>query len=137
RVSATRSDRMKGSYLGPAFSQPEIERRLTQAGAKFTVLNDCELLNASVAALEEEKALGWFQGRMEFGPRALGGRSILGDARSPTMQSVLNLKVKYRESFRPFAPAVLRERVADWFELDHDSPYMLLVADVVERRRKA
>ncbi len=81
--------------------------------------------------------MGWFQGRMEFGPRALGGRSILGDARSPTMQSVLNLKVKYRESFRPFAPSVLRERVADWFELDYDSPYMLLVADVVGRRRKA
>ena len=88
-------------------------------------------------SLADGKALGWFQGRMEFGPRALGGRSILGDARSPTMQSVLNLKVKYRESFRPFAPSVLRERVADWFELDCDSPYMLLVADVVCRRRKA
>ena len=87
------------------------------------------------AALAEEKALGWFQGRMEFGPRALGGRSILGDARSPTMQSVLNLKVKFRESFRPFAPSILREDVADWFELDSDSPYMLLVADVVEGRR--
>jgi carbamoyltransferase len=129
-------DRMKGSYLGPSFSQQEIEQRLTQAGAKFTTLNDCELLNASVDALECEKALGWFQGRMEFGPRALGGRSILGDARSSSMQSVLNLKVKYRESFRPFAPSVLRDRVSEWFELDKDSPYMLLVANVVESRRK-
>jgi len=93
------------------------------------------LLDHCANALAEGKALGWFQGRMEFGPRALGGRSILGDARSPKMQSVLNLKVKYRESFRPFAPAVLREDVSDWFELDCDSPYMLLVADVVERRR--
>src|SRR5262249_39925734 len=125
-------DRMKGSYSGPSFSQPEIERRLTQAGAKFTILNDCDLMSACVDALEGEKALGWFQGRMEFGPRALGGRSILGDARSPCMQSVLNLKVKYRESFRPFAPSVLRDRVSEWFELDEDSPYMLLVANVVE-----
>ncbi len=86
--------------------------------------------------LPQSKAVGWFQGRMEFGPRALGGRSILGDARSPTMQKMLNLKVKYRESFRPFAPSVLREEVADWFELEGDSPYMLLVADVVEHRRR-
>ena len=100
------------------------------------MLADTDLVEAAAQALADEKALGWFQGRMEFGPRALGGRSILGDARSPTMQSVLNLKVKYRESFRPFAPAVLRERVADYFEIDHDSPYMLLVADVVESRRK-
>jgi carbamoyltransferase len=109
---------------------------LNAAGAAFTVLDDRELLEASADALAEGKALGWFQGRMEFGPRALGGRSILGDARSPSMQSVLNLKVKYRESFRPFAPSVLREDVAEWFELDTDSPYMLLVADVVERRRR-
>jgi len=136
RSSSGCGDRMKGSYLGPSFSQQEIERRLTQASAKFTILNDCELLNASVQALAGEKALGWFQGRMEFGPRALGARSILGDARSPKMQSMLNLKVKYRESFRPFAPSVLREDVADWFELDSDSPYMLLVADVVKRRRR-
>lgn len=130
------SDRMKGAYLGPAFEQRDIEQRLRAAGAVFEVLADDELVEAAAQALADEKALGWFQGRMEFGPRALGGRSIIGDARSPTMQSVLNLKVKYRESFRPFAPSVLRERVADWFEIDHDSPYMLLVADVVEPRRK-
>ena len=134
--SADGSDKMRGSYLGPEFAQADIERRLTAAGARFQVLGDADLYQAGATALAEEKALGWFQGRMEFGPRALGGRSILGDARSPAMQSVLNLKVKYRESFRPFAPAVLREDVADWFELDGDSPYMLLVADVVEKRRR-
>ena len=94
------------------------------------------MIDGTADALAEGKAVGWFQGRMEFGPRALGGRSILGDARSPTMQKLLNLKVKYRESFRPFAPSVLREHVADWFELDDDSPYMLLVADVVPNRRR-
>ena len=129
-------DRMRGSYLGPEFSQEDIERRLTAAGAKYARLNDEELLDACVDALVDEKAVGWFQGRMEFGPRALGGRSILADPRSPSMQSVLNLKVKFRESFRPFAPSVLREDVAEWFELDADSPYMLLVADVIESRRK-
>ncbi len=129
-------DRMHGSYLGPEFSQPDIERRLSAAGAKFAVLDDGDLLDACVDALAAEKALGWFQGRMEFGPRALGARSILGDPRSPKMQSMLNLKVKFRESFRPFAPSVLREHVSDWFELDSDSPYMLLVADVVQNRRK-
>lgn len=128
------SDSMKGAYLGPEFSQEEIERRLAAAGAVFSTLSDAELIKASAEALVDGKALGWFQGRMEFGPRALGNRSILGDARSPSMQSVLNLKVKYRESFRPFAPSVLREDVADWFEMDADSPYMLLVADVVKRR---
>jgi carbamoyltransferase len=131
------ADRMKGSYLGPCFLQPDIERRLAAAGAVYSVLDDDELLSQSAEALAAGKALGWFQGRMEFGPRALGARSILGDARSPSMQSILNLKVKYRESFRPFAPSVLREDVAEWFELDSDSPYMLLVADVVEHRRKA
>jgi carbamoyltransferase len=130
-------DLMKGSYLGPDFDQKETERRLTAAKAKFTVLSDEELIEACAQALADEKALGWAEGRMEFGPRALGGRSILGDARSPTMQKTLNLKVKYRESFRPFAPAVLREDVTDYFEHDGDSPYMLLVADVVESRRKA
>jgi carbamoyltransferase len=129
-------DKMRGSYLGPQFEQADIEQRLTAVGAKFSVFSDAELYAACAQALAEEKALGWFQGRMEFGPRALGGRSILGDARSPTMQSLLNLKVKYRESFRPFAPAVLREDVANWFELDCDSPYMLLVADVVKQRRR-
>jgi carbamoyltransferase len=129
-------DAMSGGYLGPAFPQPDIERRLQQAGAIFEVLNDGEVLQRSVEALVEGKALGWFQGRMEFGPRALGGRSILGDPRSATMQKTLNLRVKYRESFRPFAPSVLYEDVADWFELDEESPYMLLVADVVGRRRR-
>ena len=127
---------MQGSYLGPSFTQEDIERRLKSVGARFVVLDDSQLLQTSVDALVEEKALGWFQGRMEFGPRALGGRSILGDARSPAMQSVLNLKVKYRESFRPFAPSVLVEDVADWFELEEGSPYMLLVANVAEKRRK-
>ena len=129
-------DKMHGSYLGPAFRQAEIEQRLAAAGARFTVLCDTALFETGAAALAEGKALGWFQGRMEFGPRALGGRSILGDARSPAMQSLLNLKVKYRESFRPFAPSVLREDVADWLELDDDSPYMLLVADIVKNRRR-
>ena len=128
-------DGMKGAYLGPSFAPDEAERRLTKAGAVFTTYGDSELVEQTVAALAEGKAVGWFQGRMEFGPRALGNRSILGDARSPTMQSVLNLKVKYRESFRPFAPSVLREDLQDWFELDVDSPYMLLVGDVQERRR--
>ena len=131
-----RSDSMKGSYLGPEFSQADIEQRLSAAGAKYVVLGDDDLLDACADALECEKAIGWFQGRMEFGPRALGGRSILGDARSPKMQSMLNLKVKFRESFRPFAPSVLREHVCEWFELDQDSPYMLLVANVLEQRRK-
>ncbi len=130
-------DAMKGSYLGPEFDQANIERRLTNAGANFTTLDDDALLGTCAETLAGDKAVGWFQGRMEFGPRALGGRSILGDARSATMQSVLNLKVKYRESFRPFAPSVLRGDVADWFEMDGDSPYMLLVADVAEDRRRA
>jgi carbamoyltransferase len=137
RFAKATLDRMQGAYLGPAFGQAEIEARLTQAGARFTTLSDDELLARTVDALVEGKAVGWFQGRMEFGPRALGARSILGDARSPSMQSVLNLKVKYRESFRPFAPSVLREDVADWFDLDCDSPYMLLVADVARQHRRA
>jgi carbamoyltransferase len=128
-------DGMSGSYLGPVYAQADIERRLTAAGAKFAVLTDTGLIEACAAALAEGRALGWHQGRMEFGPRALGGRSILGDARSPTMQKMLNLKVKYRESFRPFAPAVLREDVSEWFDLKSDSPYMLLVADVLDRHR--
>jgi carbamoyltransferase len=129
-------DLMQGAYLGPAYRQREIEARLTRAGARFTTVTDDELIRRTVDALTEGKAVGWFQGRMEFGPRALGARSILGDARSPSMQSVLNLKVKYRESFRPFAPSVLREDVADWFELDGDSPYMLMVADVKRQHRR-
>ena len=133
----TGCDTMKGAYLGPQYSQQDIEQRLQAAGACFTVLDDEALQRTCVDALVDGKALGWFQGRMEFGPRALGARSILGDARSPKMQSLLNLKVKYRESFRPFAPSVLREDVADWFELESDSPYMLLIADVVTPRRRA
>jgi carbamoyltransferase len=129
-------DSMKGGYLGPVFAQDDIEKRLTETGAKFEVLDEKALVDATASALAEGKAIGWFQGRMEFGPRSLGGRSILGDAQSSTMQSVLNLKVKYRESFRPFAPSVLREDVSDWFEIESDSPYMLLVADVVKRRRR-
>ncbi len=130
-------DGMRGSYLGPQFAQPEIERRLKATGAKFDVVDDAAVIAQAADALVAQKALGWFQGRMEFGPRSLGARSILGDPRSPGMQKLLNLKVKYRESFRPFAPAVLREDVSDWFELDHDSPYMLLVAGVKPGRRRA
>jgi len=130
-------DAMRGSYLGPVFEQTDIEARLKAAGARFSVLADDALIAATAQALAEEKAVGWMQGRMEFGPRALGGRSILGDPRSPSMQKLLNLKVKYRESFRPFAPSVLREDVADWFELDGDSPYMLLVAPVKDEHRRA
>jgi carbamoyltransferase len=130
-------DAMRGSYLGPKYQQADVERRLTSVGAKFEVLDDAALIDRCAQALADGKAVGWHQGRMEFGPRALGGRSILGDARSPTMQKLLNLKVKYRESFRPFAPAVLREHVAEWFEIDEDSPYMLLVADVQKRHRIA
>ncbi|MCB2099764.1 MAG: carbamoyltransferase [Rhodobacterales bacterium] len=130
-------DAMKGSYLGPVYDQADIEARLTAAGAKFEVMPGDAVIAATAQALADEKAVGWFQGRMEFGPRALGGRSILGDPRSPAMQKTLNLKVKYRESFRPFAPSVLREDVADWFEIDGDSPYMLMVAPVTEGRRRA
>jgi carbamoyltransferase len=130
-------DAMAGAYLGPNYSQPEIERRLTAIGAKFEVLDEAAMIAATAAALADGAAVGWFQGRMEFGPRALGGRSILGDPRSETMQKALNLKVKFRESFRPFAPSVLREKVSDYFALKGDSPYMLLVADVREERRRA
>lgn len=134
-VPAHGADAMCGSLLGPAFAQEDVERRLQSAGARFEVLSESGLIDAAASALQQGQALGWFQGRMEFGPRALGARSILGDPRSPTMQSVLNLKVKYRESFRPFAPAVLREHAAEWFELEGESPYMLLVAPVREERR--
>jgi carbamoyltransferase len=131
------NDGMSGAYLGPEFSQAEIEQRLMAAGARFTVLDEGAMIEITAKALADQQAIGWFQGRMEFGPRSLGARSILGDPRSPAMQKNLNLKVKYRESFRPFAPAVLREDVADWFELDSDSPYMLIVADVRPDKRRA
>ncbi len=130
-------DGMQGAYLGPSYDDAEIRRRLTDAGAVFEMLDEREIIDRSARALADGLAVGWHQGRMEFGPRALGARSILGDARSPTMQRLLNLKVKFRESFRPFAPSVLREKVADWFELDGDSPYMLLVADVRPEHRIA
>jgi carbamoyltransferase len=129
-------DAMRGAYLGPEFEPGDIKARLKSCGARFETLDDEVLISTAASDLASGKAMGWFQGRMEFGPRALGNRSILGDPRSPTMQKTLNLKVKYRESFRPFAPSVLRERVAEWFELDGDSPYMLLVADVVASRRR-
>jgi carbamoyltransferase len=129
-------DAMKGSYLGPAYSQDEIAEQLTRCGAVFKTHSEEAVVEKTAKALASGKAVGWVSGRMEFGPRALGGRSILADPRSPTMQRLLNLKVKYRESFRPFAPSVLREDVSQWFELDVDSPYMLLVADVVESRRR-
>jgi carbamoyltransferase len=127
---------MSGAYLGPAFAQAEIERRLTAAGAKFAVLGADDMIETTAQALAGQQAVGWFQGRMEFGPRSLGARSILGDPRSPAMQKNLNLKVKYRESFRPFAPAVLREDVSEWFEHSSDSPYMLIVADVRADKRR-
>src|SRR5262249_51829235 len=129
-------DRMAGTYLGPSFADGEIATRLRAAGAHFDMLAGDAVVGRTADALAAGKAVGWFQGRMGFGARALGDRSILGDPRSPTMQKMLNLKVKFRESFRPFAPSVLREDVAEWFELDRDSPYMLLVADVRSDRRR-
>ncbi len=129
-------DSTHGSYLGPSFSEEEIQRRLTEAGAVFKTYSEKETILKTAQALTESKAVGWFNGRMEFGPRALGARSILGDPRSPQMQKDLNLKVKFRESFRPFAPSVLREHVSEWFEIAEDSPYMLMVADVQPSKRK-
>lgn len=137
RQIASGGDGMAGAYLGPSYTQADIERRLTAIGAIFKVETEKNMIAETVGSLAAGQAVGWFQGRMEFGPRALGCRSILGDPRSPKMQSDLNLKVKYRESFRPFAPSVLREDLSDWFEIDSDSPYMLLVADVQGRRRRA
>jgi carbamoyltransferase len=129
-------DGMSGAYLGPSYGEDDIRRRLTAEGARFEVVDDEPvLLERTAQALADGRAVGWFQGRMEYGPRALGNRSILADPRNREMQRTLNLKVKYRESFRPFAPAVLAEDVSDWFELDRPSPYMLLVADVAQRRR--
>ena len=130
------SDQMKGSYLGPEFDNEEIKKRLNDLGAKFHFLNDNELIDKTSTDLSRGLGIGWFQGRMEFGPRALGARSIIGDPRSETMQKTLNLKVKYRESFRPFAPSVLREDVNDWFDFDKDSPYMLMVSDIKKEKQK-
>jgi carbamoyltransferase len=130
-------DGMAGSYLGPEYSDDEIAQRLVAVGAKLTRLDHARMIDQTAQALADSKAVGWMQGRMEFGPRSLGARSILGDARSPSMQRTLNLKVKYRESFRPFAPAVLREDVGRYFDIKSDSPYMLMVAPVNEDRRRA
>ena len=129
RVANSKDD-MKGSYLGTDFTQEEIEKELKSIGAYYEVFNYDQLIDKTAQFLSEEKAIGWFQGRMEFGPRALGGRSILGDPRSDKMQKNLNLKVKYRESFRPFAPSVLREDLSTWFDMSVDSPYMLLVSNI-------
>lgn len=134
--SVSSGDAMHGAYLGPEFSNQEIEQRLTAAGAKLESVDDLQLIERTADALAEGKAIGWFQGRMEFGPRALGNRSVLGDPRSPEMQKTLNLKIKYRESFRPFAPSVRREDAAEWFDMDAESPYMLIVADVAESKRR-
>ena len=133
--SKDQEDQMQGSYLGPSYSQKEIEDELNKLNAKYSVMNEKEIIENTSESLKNGDAVGWFQGRMEFGPRALGGRSILGDPRSATMQKNLNLKVKYRESFRPFAPSVLREDVNQWFKINEDSPYMLLVAEVLEDKK--
>ena len=135
RVADGRRDAMRGSYLGPSFSESEIESFLTEVGAPHHRLDRPCLLQTTARLLAEEKIVGWFNGRMEFGPRALGSRSILGDPRSPKMQAQMNIKIKFREGFRPFAPSVLRERVSEYFELDCDSPYMLLVAPVKATRQ--
>ncbi|HEX4211047.1 MAG TPA: carbamoyltransferase C-terminal domain-containing protein, partial [Candidatus Binataceae bacterium] len=135
--TASEGDRMRGAYLGPSFTDDEILRRLVNVGAASQHFEEEELIERVAQVLAEGAVVGWFQGRMEFGPRALGSRSILGDARSRQMQSVMNLKIKYRESFRPFAPAVLAERVSDYFELNRPSPYMALVAQVREDLRVA
>jgi carbamoyltransferase len=137
RVVSTERDAMKGAYLGPEFTDNEIETELKNCGANFKKLTEAEMIEEIASVLADEKAVGWMQGRMEFGPRALGGRSIIADPRSPVMQKQLNLKVKFRESFRPFAPSVLREDVGEWFEHETDSPYMLLVADVQSDKRRA
>ena len=134
--SSTPKDEMQGSYLGPCYKDSEIEKDLKELGAKYKKLSEEELLQLTAKELSEEKIVGWFQGKMEFGPRALGARSIIADPRSEKMQKTLNLKVKFRESFRPFAPSIIREDLSNWFELNSDSPYMLLVADVNKSIRK-
>ena len=130
-----KTDSMNGSYLGPQFTDDQVEKELKSCGANFKKLTSDQIIKDTAKALAEEKAVGWFQGRMEFGPRSLGNRSIIADSRSEKMQKNLNLKVKYRESFRPFAPAVLFEKVSEWFEINSESPYMLLVADVKKSKQ--
>ena len=128
-------DRQRGSYLGPAYHDADVQKVLDAKGAKAARLEDAALLPKIAALLAQGKIIGWMSGRMEFGPRALGGRSILGDARDPEMQKRMNLKIKFRESFRPFAPSVLAEQVTEWFDLDRESPYMLLVAEVAKKHQ--
>ena len=135
RVHSGARDEMRGSYLGPEFTADQIESALTNIGAVYHKHSEQEMIHLAASALADERAIGWMQGRMEFGPRALGGRSIIADPRSPMMQKQLNLKVKFRESFRPFAPSVLADHVGEWFEHEGDSPYMLLVADVQKGKR--
>src|SRR5207302_1052112 len=130
------NDSQRGSYLGPEYSNDEIRVYLEQQRIPFTELTDAELPEKIADLIQSEKVIGWFHGRMEFGPRALGARSIIGDAQSPKMQELMNLKIKFRESFRPFAPSVLREHASDWFDLESESPYMLLVAPITKKRRR-
>ena len=136
RTVAVEGDSMKGAYLGPSFSEDEIEIELKKCGALYKKMPHADLLDEVATLLSNQKAIGWMQGRMEFGPRALGGRSIIADPRSAEMQKQLNLKVKYRESFRPFAPSILVEDLNKWFEMDNESPYMLVVADLIKDKRK-
>ena len=131
----SKTDNMQGSYLGPEYSQNQIEEMLNNLGAKFKVIDEENLIDKTAQDLSNGNAIGWFQGRMEFGPRALGARSIIGDPRSSSMQKNLNLKVKYRESFRPFAPSVLIEDVSEWFKMNIESPYMLLVASINDQKK--
>ncbi len=137
RVLPESGDMQKGSYLGQQYSSNEIEAYLHQNNYPYIKLSEQEIAGKVAELIDKQNVIGWFKGKMEFGPRALGGRSILGDARSPVMQSVMNLKIKFRESFRPFAPSVLRSKMGEYFDMDYDSPYMLLVADVVEQKRKS
>src|SRR5205823_627581 len=136
RQADGKRDFQQGSYLGPGFSRDELRQYLTAQKIPSTELTDEEIPEKIADLIAAEKVIGWFQGRMEFGPRALGGRSIIGDARSPKMQEIMNLKIKFRESFRPFAPSVLRERVSEYFDLNEESPYMLLVAPVAKTMRR-
>jgi len=135
RKVVSKNDSMNGAFLGPSYNDKDIQKFLKKNKVKFTKYSKEELVENVVDFLSKGKVIGWFQGRMEFGPRALGGRTIIGDARSDKMQKIMNLKIKYRESFRPFAPSVLEEHVSDWFDLDRKSPYMLIVADVLKKHR--
>ena len=135
RIASAKGDAMSGTFLGPEFSEKQIGKELNECGAVFQTIQEKKLIDVVVEALTAGKAVGWMQGRMEFGPRALGNRSIIADPRSPHTQRQLNLKVKFRESFRPFAPSVLYENVNDWFEFDNSSPYMLFVANIQKSKK--